>query len=102
MKDIQLSIQDLIPDFNCSGKKDLFKELAKYLDNLINKDFQKLLNLLYRIDINEVKLRSLLNESIEKTAGEIIATLIIERQKEKAESRKNNQSPDLDSNEEPW
>lgn len=65
--------------------KQLISERVNYL---IQHDFAQLTQLLYRIDINETKLKKLLSEAEEKDAADIIAELIIERQIQKLESRK--------------
>ena len=63
---------------------DLEKALAAYLNNLIVKDFNLLISILYRIDIAQEKAVLALSENSEKeTAGKTLARLIIERQKEK-------------------
>jgi hypothetical protein len=62
--------------------------LAEKINVLIQRDFDKLLQLLYRIDINEQRLRRLLLENEGEDAGKIIARLIMERQWEKMESRR--------------
>lgn len=61
--------------------------LAAEISHLIRYDFEKLKNIMYRIDIDENKFYSLLGEP---NAGQEIAKLIIERQIEKAISRRNN------------
>ena len=65
----------------------LKSSLAAYINSLINTDFNKLVSLLYRIDINEAKLRQLLDNNRESNAGAIITDLIIERQLQKIRSR---------------
>jgi hypothetical protein len=67
-------------------RKEMHNILADHINSMINEDFQKLVNLLYRIDIDENKLRSLLNDQ-RQDAGIIIANLIIERQLQKIRSR---------------
>ena len=62
--------------------------LAGHINDMIDCNFNKLVNLLYRIDINESKLRQMLVEN-SLDAGRIIARLIIERQLQKIESREN-------------
>ena len=62
------------------------------INELIQKDFTSLLNLLYRIDVNEEKLKSLLNSQPETDAAILITQLIIERQKEKLKSREINKN----------
>jgi hypothetical protein len=62
--------------------------LAEKINVLIQRDFDQLLQLLYRIDINEQRLRRLLVENEGDDAGKIIARLIMERQWQKMESRR--------------
>ena len=61
--------------------------LTSYINQLIQEDFQKLIVLLYRIDVSESKLKQLLLENRMEDAGSIIAVLIIDRQLEKMKSR---------------
>src|SRR5262249_3341868 len=62
--------------------------LSVYINELINTDFNRLLNMLYRFDINENKLKKMLANESGKDAGNIIADLIIERELQKIASRK--------------
>lgn len=66
---------------------ELKKMLAEHVNLLIGNNFNKLISILYRMDINELRLRQLLNESTSQDAGTIIADLIIERQLQKIKSR---------------
>ena len=61
--------------------------LAEKINELINNDFQKLVSILYRMDISEIKLKQLLNENPGTNAAQIISDLMIERQAEKIRSR---------------
>ncbi|OAQ40763.1 hypothetical protein A5893_07440 [Pedobacter psychrophilus] len=62
----------------------LEKVLADYLDNLVVQDLNLLFSILYRIDISQEKAVSELSKNSEKeTAGETLARLVIQRQKEK-------------------
>ncbi len=67
--------------------EELQQELAAFVNSLINTNFEKLVSLLYRIDISEIKLKELLKNNEDKNAGDIIAALIIERQQQKIKSR---------------
>ncbi|GAC1379040.1 MAG: hypothetical protein NVSMB45_00720 [Ginsengibacter sp.] len=100
LKKIELELVNIFPEFS-SENQQLLESLAKYIDYLVRTDFQKLVVSLYRFDINESKLRSLLETEQDKNAGEIIAGLIISRQKEKIQSRKSNQTSG-NSDEERW
>ena len=64
------------------------KELAAHIHFLINNDFEKLVSILYRLDVNEKKLKVLLEEKNTDDAGLLIADAIIERQLQKIISRK--------------
>jgi hypothetical protein len=75
--------------------------LAGHVNDLIDHDFNKLVNLLYRIDVNESKLRQMLNDNAHD-AGRIIAGLIIERQLQKIafrESFRSNNESNIDEKE---
>ena len=61
--------------------------LASYFRKLIQEDFHKLVGLLYRIDVDEEKLKHLLDEDTEEDAGSLIAGLVIERQLGKIKTR---------------
>jgi len=82
----------------------LFREqLAVYIHQLINNDFQKLISILYRLDVSEKKLKASLAEKNATDAGIIIANAIIERQKQKFVSRKKSGTTDKDiPEEEKW
>lgn len=68
----------------------LEQELADYLDELISSDFNAVMTILYRIDVSEKKVRSLLNQANgTSNAGKLLAQLIIERQREKIKYRTN-------------
>jgi hypothetical protein len=61
--------------------------LIKRIDELLHHDIGKLKWILYRIDVSEKKLHQTL-EGSDTDAATVMADLIIERQIEKAESRK--------------
>lgn len=64
------------------------ERLRTAISLLIAGDFQQLVYVLYRIDVNERKLKYLLQENVGEDAATIITDLIIERQMEKIKSRK--------------
>lgn len=66
----------------------LIAALGQFVNELIQSDFDRLIRMLYRIDIQEATLKQLLKTHAGKDAGHIIAVLIVERQKQKLESRK--------------
>lgn len=63
------------------------QQLISLINELINEDFHSLIQLLYRIDVSEKKIRMFLDQNLDKDSAIILADLIIERQLQKAESR---------------
>jgi len=63
------------------------EELVTYINDMILRDFTGLMNLLYRLDVSETKIRKLLDDMQNEDAGKIIAAVIIERQLQKIKSR---------------
>lgn len=76
--------------------------LAGRINELINTDFEELVRILYRVDVNENKLKYLLREKVGEDAAYIIADLLIERQLQKKASREQFQQPPPDDEEERW
>jgi hypothetical protein len=85
--------------------RDLFatrQAFADKINELINTDFPKLISILYRMDVSEHKLKSLLKENPNMDAGLLITELMIERQTEKIRSRKEHKPGENISDEEKW
>jgi hypothetical protein len=72
------------------------------INELINNDFQKLVSILYRMDVDENKLRELLKKNPGTDAGIIIARLMIARQEQKIRSRKAHKPGKDISDDEKW
>jgi hypothetical protein len=66
----------------------IVQQLSDYINQLILANFERLVQLLYRIDVSEAKLKYLLKENPNEDAGRIIALLIIERQIQKIKFKK--------------
>lgn len=89
-ENLPLIQQELSTDFNLpvtNNKKQLSEALAEGINHLIQTDFARLLNILYRIDISEKTLRTTLEQQEDEDAGLLIAELIIERQLQKQKMR---------------
>jgi hypothetical protein len=63
-------------------------QLRSLINDLINKDFNALIQLLYRIDVNEKKLKTILKQHQGEDASILITDLIIQRQLQKISTRK--------------
>ena len=90
---------DLPEDISFNQLKEL---LSAHINILIQSDFQKLVSILYRIDVSESKLKHLLNENPNYDASNIIADLIIERQLQKIKSRQQHHKDENISDDEKW
>ncbi|MFO7924326.1 MAG: hypothetical protein R6U58_11600 [Bacteroidales bacterium] len=96
---IRLTADQIIKDFGLFGMEvsfsgdiinaydELFVQLNSCLIGLLNSDYQKLLSLLYHIDVSEKELNKKLSGGQEATAG-IIAEMILEREFKKVIYRK--------------
>ncbi len=62
--------------------------LSTKINDLIQNDFSSLLTLLYRIDVDELKLKMMLQQNPDSDAGLLIAQMVLDRQKQKQASRK--------------
>lgn len=98
-------IDKLVASFSVALKENEWEEkrqaLAAALNQLLQSDFQKLVAILYRVDISESKLKFLLKENPGTDAGLIIADLVIERQLQKIKSKQQYRHPgnNIDDNE---
>lgn len=80
---------------------DIFtEELSNYINHLLNTDFEKVVSLLYRIDVDENKIKKLLENTTNSSL--IIAQAIIERQLQKIKSRQEHRRDNNISEEEKW
>jgi len=80
----------------------LRERLSSHINFLIRTDFQKLVSILYRVDVNESKLKQLLKENPDADAAIIISDLIIERQLQKIRSRQEHRPDENINDDEKW
>ena len=66
----------------------LRRRLVEAFAYLLDHDIAKMMNILYRTDVNEEKLKALLISNSSLPSAEVIADAYISRQKEKIETRK--------------
>ena len=83
-------------------KTDFINHLALEINGLILHDFNRLVSILYRIDINEEELKKMLHQYSHLDAGYIIAQLVIDRQIEKAELRRKFRKENDIADEDKW
>lgn len=77
-------------------------QLAAAVNHLIQKDFSGLVHILYRLDVSEARLKGVLQEQAGKDAGELIATMMVERQLEKMRMRSQFRNPNNIPDDEKW
>ena len=92
MKEIEPIISELSDNLEIDlhsrrSLEDLKLALSEYINDLIVNDFQKLMRILYRVDVSEKMLKSNL-QSQEQNAAGIIADMIVDRQLQKMRTRK--------------
>ena len=98
LKEVSKELEVTVRDHSISKQA-----LIEKINDLINNDFQKLVSILYRMDVSETKLKQLLNENPGTNASLIITDLMIERQEQKMISRQQFRKKDENiSDEEKW
>ena len=99
ISDINQSLEISLPD--TISLEELKQKLSLHINHLINHDFEKLVYYLYRVDVNENKMRQLLEQKEGENAAGLIADLVIERQLQKIKSRQQfrQRDNDIDENE---
>ncbi len=99
------SLEDkIIATTNALSEKpsvELKSQLISFINELINNDFNALIQLLYRVDVNEKKLKGILKQHQDVDASVLIADLIVERQLQKIASKKQFK-PKENNNDDRW
>ena len=86
----ELILRHFVPDLIPNGEERLEEVrqlLIERINFLLDHDFEKLLWILYRIDVSEEKAKMALSESSGRTPAQALAELIIDRQIEKVKAR---------------
>lgn len=90
-------------DFLYETEAELVEKLSHIINQMIENDFPKLVQILYRIDISEKKLKQKLSDIGSENAGKTIALLLVERQKQKELFKKQySSSSNISVDEEQW
>ena len=83
-------------------KEKLKDEIVLYVNQLLLHDFNKLVQVLYTVDVSEKKLKELLQKNPATDAAIIIADLLIERQDEKVKTKRSFKANDNIPDDEKW
>jgi len=92
---IKNEYSSLIPNNDFERLEEFRKYLTEKMKDLLDKNYDLLINTLYRIDINEKKLAELFSSKNKESIPQKLADLIIERQIEKINFRKRYREGDL-------
>lgn len=71
-----------------ASEDDYVRILSKAIGMMLNRDFERLLQICYRIDLGEAKLKKILNESDPEMVSSDLARALWDRQKQKIETRR--------------
>ncbi|WP_200975785.1 hypothetical protein [Echinicola sp. 20G] len=91
---ISESAQLLQKDFELSlPEEDLTREalielLSPVVSNLLNRDFERLLHICYRIDLGEQKLKYILHQANPESLAKELSAALVDRQIQKVEIRR--------------
>ena len=84
---IDALVTQVVTAENPSRKEEVRQQLILAIQYLIENDFNKLVQILYRVDVNEENLKRMLGEGA-TDASMLIADLIIHRQLEKLHTKR--------------
>lgn len=76
--------------------------LTQKINELLLHKFDKLVSILYRLDVDEKKLKRAIESNKDRDAAEVIAELVIERQRQKILSRQQFKRNDPIDDNEKW
>jgi hypothetical protein len=102
---IFLAHQQLATAFNISlvsSQSAWLSQLAAAVNHLIQTDFNGLVNILYRLDVSEARLKEVLRQQPDTDAGELIANMMVERQLRKMADRERFTAPNDIPDDEKW
>ena len=100
--DVWPILAELSTELSVEKQESLKQRLAVYLNDLLLHDFHSLVQLLYRVDVSEKKIKTVLQEHPSEDAGNLLAGLLIQRQAEKRVTRNRFRSSPGSSDEERW
>lgn len=100
--DVSAALQKLTTNLSVDEKSGVKRELSAYLNYLLINDFPALVQILYRVDVSEEKLTSVLKENKEADAGDLLSELLMQRQVEKTALRQSSPPSENLSDDEGW
>ena len=92
----------IVKESDIFEKSRLKDHLIFYINHLLLNDFNKLIQLLYKVDVDEVKLKGYLSEHPDEDAAILIAGMLIARQVQKEKDKISTPPDDSISDEDKW
>ena len=83
-------------------KEDIRHRLSQVLNGLLLDDFGALVQVLYRVDVSEARVKNVLQQNPHTDAGDLLAELLLQRLEEKRKTFISFQNPPAASDEERW
>ena len=83
-------------------KESARSRLSKALNELLLHDFGALVQILYRVDVSEAKVKTVLQQHPDTDAGDLLADLLIQRLEEKRKTFTSFPPPPAAADEEKW
>lgn len=80
-----------------NDSRDWISQLEAEINHLLVHDFNRLIALLYRLDVSETRIRSTLQDQPASDAAHLLAALVVERQVQKLKSRQQMRRDDISS-----
>lgn len=98
---LQATLQLIRQDFEIEeqdrlSETALLQILADQIDWLIGHRMEWLLSLMYRLDVEEAKVNAVLHPAAKEPANWGLARLVLDRQKKRAYTKKNYQTPSVE------
>lgn len=100
--DVIAALQVIVASASTTEAEEEKRALAAYLAHLLTNDFAALVQTLYRVDVPEQKIRAVLKENPQADAGDLLAELLVQRQKEKAVRKQTFPATDKPQGDEAW
>lgn len=89
MNDLQIIDSSLVQIEESSfSYEEILEKLVPAVNHLLDTNMNSLMNILYRMDVSEQKVKKVLATSEPEKVGEFVSRLILDRQLEKIETRK--------------
>lgn len=80
-------LQELGLELRVNEKQALLAALELLIEQMLVRDYEKLVYFLYRVDVSESKIRSLLEQAAGENTAALLARAIVDRLQEKVLSR---------------